>query len=176
MCFNYNNNFNLINIYSAKTFMFRFCNFFSRCCTCKLFFICPFGALQFFFYKFFHSPPPLPSPTTRSTSPSLTLFDLTRRSVFLKPQITVSYNVQHTVANIAIVVSGYCFATSAAFIRIHVLVRWTLVGPFLNTLPICPNKSYQRYGLFVSGSLTIFRGSRTFTLYIYVAIVSSLQL
>ena len=152
------------------------CNFFSRCCTCKFFFYMPFWGSAIYFLQILPLPPPPPTlPTTRSTSPSLTLFDLTRRSVFLKPQITVSYNVQHTVANIAIVVSGYCFATSAAFIRIHVLVRWTLVGPFLNTLPICPNKSYQRYGLFVSGSLTIFRGSRTFTLY-YVAIVSSLQL
>ena len=172
--FHYNNNFNLINIYSAKTFMFCFAIFFHDVARANFFLYALLGLCNFFFTNS-STPAPPTLPTTRSTSPSLTLFDLTRRSVFLKPQITVSYNVQHTVANIAIVVSGYCFATSAAFIRIHVLVRWTLVGPFLNTLPICPNKSYQRYGLFVSGSLTIFRGSRTFTLY-YVAIVPSLQL
>ena len=55
---NNNKNFNLINIYSAKTLMFCFANFFFT----MLRVLCPFGTLQILFLL----------PPTRSTGPSLT--------------------------------------------------------------------------------------------------------
>ena len=64
--FHHNNNFNLINIYSSKTLMFCFANFFVAMLRVQIF-LCPFGALQIFFTN--SSTPSLPPPT-RSTGQS----------------------------------------------------------------------------------------------------------
>ena len=85
--FHHNNNFNLINVYYAKTVTIEYkknygsidvllCNFFFHNVVCANF-LCPLGLCKFFLYKsVFHSPTPPPPPppptttTTRSTGPS----------------------------------------------------------------------------------------------------------
>ena len=65
---NNNNNINLINIYSAKTLMFCFANFFHNV-ACANFFYALLGLCKFFLRIL---PLPPPPPPTRSTGPSLT--------------------------------------------------------------------------------------------------------
>ena len=59
--FHHNNNFNLINIYSAKTLMSCFANFFFTCVACATFFM-PFWGPAIFFLQILPLPPPPPLP------------------------------------------------------------------------------------------------------------------
>ena len=68
--------------YTITTFDVLLCNFFSQCCMCK-FFLCPFGALQFFFLQILPLPPPPPPPPPRDQLVCLLLLSVFNR-LFVK--------------------------------------------------------------------------------------------